>query len=401
MSNVIASFLVGIGYDYDSKGEKQIESGIDSIKSKALQLGAVVAGAFGIKALTSDFAQANDQLGKFSEVFGITANDAAAFGRALEHEGGTLDSFLSQIQNIDRLRAGLLKGDAGFIAQAGLAGIDANVIINAKDAASAYAALADQFARMSKLERINAADALGLDEASIRLLSKGTDEVNRLAQAQRDMRPVTMQMTEASKVFNDEMQDLFTNVGGLADRISVKLLPQINDIVAGMNDWVDANRGVLNSGVDEFISVIAENFKLLAASAGLLTASGVVAALGSMAATLPIIGGVLATIAGGAAAVTGVGAAALGGSAAGDAIYENLLASTTAGDVIGETVAKTLSFFGNEEATQALRSSGAFNSQQIKVDLHLDGQVIDSRVIDTMGRQNQQAIDDLTSTVDG
>ena len=74
MSNVISSFLVGIGFDYDKKSAKQIEGGIDTIKSKALQLGAVVAGGFGLKSLTADFASSADMLGKFSQVFGVNAN---------------------------------------------------------------------------------------------------------------------------------------------------------------------------------------------------------------------------------------------------------------------------------------------------------------------------------------
>ena len=62
MSKVISSILVGLGFDYDKKGAQEIESGIGSIKSKALQLGAVVAGGFGLKSLTADFASSRDML---------------------------------------------------------------------------------------------------------------------------------------------------------------------------------------------------------------------------------------------------------------------------------------------------------------------------------------------------
>ncbi len=62
MAKTISNLLVGIGFDLDKKSTDKVSSGIDSVKSKALKLGGVVAGAFGIKALTSDFANAKDDL---------------------------------------------------------------------------------------------------------------------------------------------------------------------------------------------------------------------------------------------------------------------------------------------------------------------------------------------------
>ena len=104
MAKTISNLLVGIGFDLDKKSTDNVSSGIDSIKSKALKLGSIVAGAFGIKALTADFADAKDDLGKFSEVFGVTADNINAFGNALRLEGGTLQGFMSQLANLERLK---------------------------------------------------------------------------------------------------------------------------------------------------------------------------------------------------------------------------------------------------------------------------------------------------------
>ena len=84
---------------------------MDGIKSKALAAGAVIAGAFGIGALATQFADAKGELGDFSEVFGVSANDVHALGLALEQEGGTLETFMSQIEGLERTRAAALKGD--------------------------------------------------------------------------------------------------------------------------------------------------------------------------------------------------------------------------------------------------------------------------------------------------
>lgn len=242
MSNVISSFLVGIGFDYDKKSAKQIEGGIDTIKSKALQLGAVVAGGFGLKSLTADFASSADMLGKFSQVFGVNANEIQAFGNALATEGGTLESFMNQIESIERARARIRVGDVGFFAPAGKAGLDPNVIANANNATDAYLALADSFRSMNNQQRINAAEALGLDESSIRLLSQGRDAVEGLVSKYRNIQPLTGQMTDDAAEFNRQWVEASANIKGVANAISADLLPVINDITKQINGWFGENR---------------------------------------------------------------------------------------------------------------------------------------------------------------
>jgi hypothetical protein len=194
MAKTISNFLVGLGLDLDKKSFDGAASGIDSIKSKALQLGTVVAGAFGIKALTSDFAASRDQLGKFAETFGVTADDVQAFGNALRLEGGTLEGFMSQLASLEQFRAGLATGDTGFLEAAGRAGLDTRALIEAENATEGFLSLADQFQKMTQQQRIAAAQAIGLDEAGIRLLSNGRNEIERVVDAQRKMRPVTEEM---------------------------------------------------------------------------------------------------------------------------------------------------------------------------------------------------------------
>lgn len=242
MSNVISSFLVGIGFEYDRKSAQQIESGIDSIKSKALQLGSVVAGAFGLKELTFGFAQSADTLGKFGQTFGVSANDVQAFGNALATQGGSLEEFMSQLESLERARARILVGDVGFFAPAGKAGIDPNAIADANSATEAYLGLADSFARMNVQERINAAEALGLDEASIRLLSQGRDAVEGLVSKYRSIRPLTGDMTGEAAEFTKQWIEAKANVGSFADAISKELLPVINDITKSVNSWFNDER---------------------------------------------------------------------------------------------------------------------------------------------------------------
>lgn len=418
MANTITNFLVGLGFDYDEAGEKRIASGIDGIKSKALQLGAVVAGAFGIKALTTDFASANDSLGKLSTTLSITADDITGLGRAVAHEGGTLDGFIGSLRSLTNLQAGLLAGDAGFIGGAAKFGVDTDAFIAAKGPIEAYLALADQFKQLSTEQRIGAAQVFGLTDADVRLLSKGRQEVDKLAEAQRQLRPTTEAMTKAAADFNDANKDLVSGFGQFADRISEHVLPPITDIVNGLNLWIKANKELVNSGIDSTLD----------------ETTGSLLVLGGALASIVAGFGFLATV-----GVAGVGAASIEtGSFIHDVLPEGVSNEIGKGvnflvalsglsddaikravtdveefDKRGPSLGSQISTFFTEtvpeqasKGLEAARAGVSFEIEReinkiIQVQLMLDGKVIDERVINTNERLNQQAIDDLSSSTGG
>lgn len=379
MPNVISSFLVGVGFDYDKKGADEIGSGIDGIKSKALQLGAVVAGAFGIKALTVDFAQGRDELGKFADVFGGTATDIQAIGTALATEGGSLESFMGQLENLERLRAGLLVGDAGFIAQAGKAGIDTTGLIEATTSIEAFLDLADQFAGMTRQERLNAASALGLDRASILLLSKGREEVETIVSKFRDIRPVTDEMTESAAEFNRQWIELNENAQGFADILSAKILPIVNDVGENINNWFGDER----SGIRKFISNVADLLLISQDPAALSEKTGIPEFL-----LLSPDKQLDRFIDRGEELGTPLGGATFD---AVQAIKEFF--STSDGPVGGIQ-------FDRPAAVPPMSQSQP-TQQNINLTLQLDGQVLDKRTVRVVDGMAQTAIDDLTSSTGG
>ncbi len=369
MAEVIQNFLVGVGYDYDERGQNEISSGIDNIASRALQLGAVIAGAFGINALTADFAQATDTLGKFGEVFNVVPNDVAGLGRALELEGGTFDSILGQLSNLERIRAAILTGDADIFARAGITGINASDVVNAENATEAYIALADQFANLSQQQRLNAAGALGFDEASIRLLSQGSESLRDIVAQQQLLRPVTAEDTRIAAEFNDEIQNAQTNIGGLVDIVSRQLLPELTRSTASFNEFIGTNREFINQFIEQ--------------SAG-----------GAFSFPSPI---------GGASAEQFM--QRINEQSAGITPEDELLTD------IGRATARILSLFGSDAAGESLRleretggltPSGVRSiNRPIQVNMILDGQVIDSRIIDVTDQLNQRALDDVRTSTGG
>ncbi|MDP1681090.1 MAG: phage tail tape measure protein [Burkholderiales bacterium] len=94
--------------------------------------------------------------------------------------------------------------------------------------------------------------------------------------------------------------------------------------------------------------------------------------------------GALAT---GGLALAGAGAAGYG---IGSLAYSKGLAGTTVGDKIGETIAKTLAFFGNEEARRAVEITEKFKQAEIKGEIRVkvdqDGRIASVRATSSNSR---------------
>lgn len=364
MPNTISNFLVGIGLDTTDfdKGARKVDSGLGSISKSALQLGAVVAGAFGVGQLTMGFADAKDELGKFSQVFGVIPNEVAAIGRALEHEGGSLESFMSELAGIERLRASTPQEIGSLFASAGIVGVDPSFILDAKNATEAYLNFSKIMEGASGKKRLQIAKVFNLSDASVRLLSNYRQKVDDLVEAQRKLRPITAAMTQEAARFNDETQDLLTGIGSIADDISIKLLPPISDAVEGMNNWISANREVISSGIDETFNLMGDSLAEISLAVAAIVSSGFFAGMAGLAKSVPLVGGGLSTMAVAAKNLSLVGAAGAAGYAGGSVISENLPSDVGTG--VGRAVANTLAAFGNESAIQSLVSEASFGGGQ-------------------------------------
>lgn len=239
MPNTLSNFLIGVGLDFKTDDVKKVNSGLDSVKRSALQAATAVAGAFGAKALTTDISNRTLELTRFSDVFGSTAEEVFAMGRVLEREGGTINGFMSQMEGLERLRAGLLTNDISWIPEGALAGLDTSAIMNASNALEAYQELARQFPTLSPQQRINVAEAIGLDQASILLLSKGIGNLESEFNRIRNIRPIDDEMIKNAEKYNKEWQDLKDNIGGAADELSLKFTPILNGILQSSNEVFD------------------------------------------------------------------------------------------------------------------------------------------------------------------
>jgi len=441
MAQVLSNFLVGVGMDYNDSGEKKLTSSLSSVKSKALQLGAVLAGGFGVSKLTSGFADANDRLGKFSQKFGVIPDEVSAMGRVIGHEGGNLTSFIGQLESLIKIRDGIKTGaSVGIISELGKVGFDANVLVNAKDGMDAFIKSADKIQNLSEPRQRLVADLLGLDDAGFRLMQKGSQALREQMALEQKRRPVTGESIKQATVYNDQMQTLGDNLGSYGDIISNRLLTPVNELLKGMNGLLEVNKAFSKAAFGEGIGSLAENFNALHAAGALIAGGGLLAGLAGMAKFLPIIGGALSTAAASAGAIAALGAAGAAGYYVGEQINDNVFSKGQKED-IGRFMAQIAALVGGKDsdAYKALnleaiekgrvkselanrksspivwrgdvpvsedtvkaqaQSAGTQQAQTVKVQIDLKSDMLKATINEEVNAQNKQSIEDIKSSVE-
>lgn len=416
MPQVLNSLLIGIGFAVDEKSADNVESSIDSIQSKALQLGSLVAGAFGANALTFGFASAYDELGKFGQRFNVAAEDVITFDRALQHAGGTAGEFYGSVARLTQLQSLSAQGKAGILSGLAPEGISDQVarVINASDALEGFLSAADAMEGLDLKRQERFIQALGFTDAEVGLLRSGREGILAAVDAERKLRPVTDEMTDSAAAFNDQWQDINSNVGGFADKIATPLVKGISEVLGKTNQWIGANRELINQFASIGGKAIGDNIEVISVALGSFAAAGVIAGLKSVAV---LVAGISASLVAGAAAAAPWVAAATAiytiasqsdelKSAGEDSAFKAL---KTINDLTGIDLSSDSKFTPSTNAElDAMRASlfkgiNGNDSKPIVINHQtiLDGKVVESSVTKVIGEQAEQAIQDLSNSEAG
>lgn len=424
MSSVLTSFLVGIGWDTSSfdQGTKHIESSMGSVKSSVLQTAASIATLSALTGAGLRFAETTSQIDNFTRSIGVGRSDLLAFGGALQGMGGDADSAMGILTSLEQKRASILTGETGWIAPAARAGIDTNSILQATDSLDAVLRLSDQFQQLSAQQRLNAADALGFDPATVAFLSQGRDVVEATLNQYRDARPLVDGLTEASRDLTQEWSRLEALAGGIGDKVQSKLIPAITQATTVVTEFLNANKQAIDAGIEKYGTP--ENIEaasVAAAGAGVSTAGAVAGSL------LQRFGltGTGSLVAGGARLVGGAGiaygVADIASRFADEQLqqipgYQELDAAFTrkAYDVTGWDLSRGNVYEGvsRESLYQFTAPDSAWTpgygsgpkpqptTINVNATLEMDGKVLADKVLSVVSDSNQAALDDLQSTTE-
>lgn len=280
--NVLTSFLVGIGWDLTDfkKGQREIESGMQGVKTTALSVSAAILGVYGaVGTAVVKTAGQVDQLNTSMSNMRTGTGYAFNLGNAFKLLGGEAGDALKLIENVEVGLNNLKKGDASWIEGLALSGIDVSGINAQSNPEAVMGILADQIKGMDAQRRELAQRALGTTPAGTRVLAQGSAGLDaQLAEAQRLTGDRTG-LGEGSREFEHSLTELGLRVDGVATELTEKFLPALNSAAHRANELFDLARPGISKGIDFAAEHPTETATLGTSAAAATIGAGVSAAL--------------------------------------------------------------------------------------------------------------------------
>lgn len=242
MANVITSFLVGIGYDTEQlrKGEREISTSMEGVKSLAGTTGAALAAAFiGVGNTAVQTAQrVNDLRLNTNQLYTSTqyVND---YGNALRSLGGNAGDAVGELSKVETALSNLRqKGDASTFTELAYYGVDTQPLTSAESGGQFMERLAQQFPSLSRQQQSGVASTLGLSPASVELLRKGSDGYRDMLNHVHEVAGLSDDLIQKSKDYNNAIGEAQNRWEGVANIISAGVLPAMTDIVNKGSDFI-------------------------------------------------------------------------------------------------------------------------------------------------------------------
>lgn len=276
MAQTLSSFLIGIGIDNQTgKGAKEVRSALDSIKRSSLQAGLAVGGMAGTLGLMAGSTAKNIRtFSQFAEQIGGSTDLIAAQSEAWQRAGGSASGYMSLLERLTKMRAGVLKGDTEWISEAAKVGFSPDQMMNN----TADKLLPMLIARMNKMtteQRVNAADMLGAEPTLINMAADGRGEFEKQTNKQMERFKISKSMEAESEKLTKNWSDTLSEMSAITDRASVAITPKLNEMLGGFNEFIESNRPEINSGINTIFKGLADNLDLVLAGVVGLKAAGI------------------------------------------------------------------------------------------------------------------------------
>lgn len=366
----VDSLVVKLGLDTAAfdKGRKDVDEGLDDTKDKAEKTGkdveqsgkkaasffgqiekaaikffAVLTVGRGLADFTRTVISTGAELSRTSQRIGVSADTLSRWQGAVRQSGGTAEGFLGTMQGLSGALTELkLTGNTGILPYLQALGVSvADAEGKARPMEELLGDIGDKLnALPNKGDAFNIGRNLGLDDGTINLLMKGRAEIDRLLASQKAYSEAD---AKAAQEAQEHWEGVKLNIERTTQALVIKALPIIERVTNALLVFADKAVPVLMQVADAFGELDTATQGWSTTLIGVLATLRLITGAG-------ILGG-LGALKGGLAGLA-VGGAGYAGWKAGEQINEKLPQGVK--DSIGESIAKTLAFFGNKEAQDAV-----------------------------------------------
>lgn len=235
MANVITSFLVGIGYDTEElrRGEREISTSMEGVKSLAGTTGAALSAAFvGVGATASQTAERVNNLRLNTNQLYTSTQYVNDYGNALRSLGGNATDAVGEITRVETAINNLRnKGDASAFTDLAYYGVQIDPLKNAESGGQFMERLSEQFPGLNRDQQQGVANTLGLSPATVELLRKGSDGYRDVLNHVHEVAGLSDDLIEKSRQYNAAIGEAQNRWEGVANTISSAVLPGMTDII--------------------------------------------------------------------------------------------------------------------------------------------------------------------------
>lgn len=302
MAQVLTNFLIGIGWEKErfDRGTRDIERGMEGIKTTATTAGAAISAAMvGAGVRVDDLARKATDLDRAMYSSTGATTWAQGFGTAIKQAGGDAEEALSIIRRADQMRDQLSVGQGAWVDELSRIGFDTGDLAQATDSEDLLRRISTQFSHLTDQQQRLARDTLGLSDASFKLFQQGGDALERQVTALQKQQGYTQALLNQQKEYTQEVISAELAWDKLGNTVSNIMLP-------GMTKLAEKAAGFINIA-DDFIKAHPQAAKE-ATESGVTLASGAgVAATGALASKIGIPGGGLMRLGGNAGLLVGAG----------------------------------------------------------------------------------------------
>ena len=159
------------------------------LTEKAVAFFAVMAGGLELKEFAEKTMDAQVKAGRLADILGVDVVELQAYGEAAKFSGGSVEGFGASVKALGekltvlgtKLRGAKMAGMA--LAQVGLSEVE----VKDKNVFDVMGMLADKFEGMDKLKAMKMGGILGLDEATVLMLTKGRKGMEEMAGEMKEL----------------------------------------------------------------------------------------------------------------------------------------------------------------------------------------------------------------------
>lgn len=278
---VIENLITQLSFNFDDKKLEKFDKFLGSaVKGLTAVVAVASAAATGIFVFTNKIAQANDQLGRLSQTYGIAIETMQEFDYVATLNKGSAESMNSAMGNLSKTMSEASRGIGSGVETFGMLGLsvtDATGKLKSTD--DMILEISDSIAGLdSQAQRLEFAQKLGFGADLLLTLQQGSKAIQQQRQEARELGFVFGQDgAKAAERFSDSLLKIQMIIKGISTLIATKFMKHFVPMWEMYIEWYKVNKDLIQQNMLAWFDKIVTVFRHI--SSGLNRVVGMVMSL--------------------------------------------------------------------------------------------------------------------------